>query len=270
MSDYIFGSSNRELLRLELQAELFEPETSRTLQLVGIRRGMQCIDFGCGNGYTAMLLSRLVGEEGKVIAIDSSKDAITAAEENVKKRNIKNIEFMLADVYNTDLKDECYDLTFSRFLFTHLEEPKRALDEMIRVLKPNGIVAAEDFNHEMRITYPYNEHLEKLRIYLIELLKKSGSTHDIAGMLYSMFKNAGLDANVNLYAVCFPMNEKYSIIPLLFAEVLKDRFLKYKIIDEDEYEEIVKGVEEYVKMNDAIVLYSSVFRVWGTKPAKYI
>ena len=61
------------------------------------------------------------------------------------------------------------------------------------------------------------------------------------------------------------MNEKYSVMPLLFAEVLRDRFLKYKIINEEEYEALVNGVEEYTKIDNAIVLYSSIFRVWGSK-----
>ena len=264
MGDYVFGSGNRELLRLELQAELFEEETTRTLQLAGIRKGMSCIDFGCGNGYTAMLLARLVGEEGKVTALDSSKDAITAAEENARRRNIKNIEFIVSDVYNTGIKDGSYDLIFSRFLFTHLTEPKRALGEMLRVLKPDGVLVAEDFNHEIRITYPYNEHIEKLRIYLIELLRKSGSMPDISGMLYNMFIDEGINANINMYAVCFSMNSKYGIMPLLFAEVLKDKFIEYDIIDEEEYEEIVDGIKAYTN-TDAIVLYSSVFRVWGKR-----
>ncbi|GIU72240.1 MAG: class I SAM-dependent methyltransferase [Candidatus Nitrosocaldaceae archaeon] len=264
MSEYIFGSTAKELLRLELQAELFEPYTKHTLELAGIKKGMKCVDFGCGNGYTAILLAKLVGKDGKVIAIDTSKDALLVAEKNAKRLGIDNIEFIQTDAYNTSLKDNYYDLIFSRFLFTHISEPKKVLEEMIRITKDNGIIVTEDFNHELRITYPYNKYIERLRTALIELLKKSGSKYDIAGMLYRLFKEHGLDAKVDVYAVPFSMNDKrYRVLPLLFAEVLRDRFMKYGIIDEEEYNNIINGINEYMNIKDAIVLYSSVFRVYA-------
>ncbi|MEM2965693.1 MAG: class I SAM-dependent methyltransferase [Candidatus Nitrosocaldaceae archaeon] len=264
MESYIFGHSDIEHLRLKLQAELFEEESKRTLELAGIKKGMKCVDFGCGNGYTSILLAKLVGEEGKVTAVDISEDALHAAEDNAKRYGINNIEFVKASIYDSKLEED-YDLAYSRFLFTHLAYPERAVKEFVRVVKHNGIVAVEDFNHELRITYPYNKHLERLRACMIESLKREGAIYDTAGMLYGMFKDCNIDAKVSLYAICCPMNYRYNMLPILFANVLKDNFISNGLISESEYEDIINGVKEFAQNNNAILLYSPVFRVYGLK-----
>ncbi len=268
MGEYIFGYTDKELLRLELQAELFEKESKRTLELAGIKKGMKCIDIGCGIGYTSIILAELVGSDGDVTAIDISPEPLAIAKRNAERRGIKNIEFVLNDINDpTYLEDNTYDLVYSRFLFTHLEDPVRALNNMVRITKPHGVVVAEDFNHEIRITYPYNKYLESLRLMLITLLKANGSRSEVSGMLYNYFMKAGLNTNVELYSIALPMNNKYKIVPFLFAAVLKDRFIKAKLIDEDKYAEIENGIKEFVNEENALLLYSSVYRVWGYKNA---
>ncbi len=264
MGEYVFGYTNKELLRLELQAELFENESKRTLELAGIKEGMNCIDIGCGNGYTSILLAKLVGPNGHVTALDISLEAIESAKKNAKKHGIDNIDFIIGDINNLNLNRD-YDLVYSRFLFTHLEDPKRALTNMIKITKPNGIIVIEDFNHNIRITYPYNESLETLRLMLINLLKMNGSKHEIGEILYDHLVRAGIDTHIGLYSIVLPMNTKYKVIPFLFAEVLKERFIKAKLIDEHAYENIVNGIKEFVNKENALLLYSSVFRIYGYK-----
>jgi len=263
MGEYIFGYTNKELLRLELQAELFENESKRTLELAGIKEGMNCIDIGCGNGYTSILLAKLVGPNGHVTAVDISLETIESAKRNAKRNGIDNIDFIIGDINNLNLNRD-YDLVYSRFLFTHLENPRRALTNMIKITKPNGIIAIEDFNHNIRITYPYNESLETLRLMLVNLLKNNGS-HEIGEILYDSLVKAGINTSIGLYSIVLPMNTKYKVIPFLFAEVLKERFIKAKLINEHAYENIVNGIKEFTNKENALLLYSSVFRIYGHK-----
>ena len=62
-----------ELERLGLQHRVWKPETDRVIGHAGFRAGDHVADLGCGPGYLAADLARLVGAEGRILAVDSSE-----------------------------------------------------------------------------------------------------------------------------------------------------------------------------------------------------
>ena len=57
-----------------------------------IKEGMICIDLGSNIGYYAVLESKLVGEKGRVYAIEASPDNFNCLQKNAKLQNFLNIE----------------------------------------------------------------------------------------------------------------------------------------------------------------------------------
>jgi ubiquinone/menaquinone biosynthesis C-methylase UbiE len=104
---------------------------------------MHVADFGCGVGTVTSLLVDLVGVEGHVVGIDASGDQLVQARDQLNGRGA-NTSFLEASATATGLPARLFDLVYCRFLLIHLCDPERALDEMRRVLKPNGILVCED------------------------------------------------------------------------------------------------------------------------------
>jgi ubiquinone/menaquinone biosynthesis C-methylase UbiE len=67
---YVLGNQDSEIARLEIQATLFEPLTRQTLLNAGLKKGMRCIDIGCGSGSVTRLMANMVGKTGRVVGID--------------------------------------------------------------------------------------------------------------------------------------------------------------------------------------------------------
>jgi ubiquinone/menaquinone biosynthesis C-methylase UbiE len=57
--------------------------TERLLKDAGISTGMKVLDIGCGNGEVSFLVSKIIGESGKVVGVDIDNQAIT----NARKRS---------------------------------------------------------------------------------------------------------------------------------------------------------------------------------------
>jgi ubiquinone/menaquinone biosynthesis C-methylase UbiE len=55
------------------------------VSLIGIREGMLVLDVGCGQGTYTVCLAKLVGETGKVVAIDISDEYLKEMNEALKK-----------------------------------------------------------------------------------------------------------------------------------------------------------------------------------------
>ncbi len=162
MSDYVLGSSDREIERLGYQHEIWFGETAALWERAGLGLGSVVADFGCGPGLCTRALSRLVGPQGKVYAVDASDRFAGLVGQFAD--GVDNVEFYQSDVSKTLLTDASCDAVFARWLYCFLPEPATALAEAKRILKPGGCIILFDyFNYLAADVFPQNP---KFRCFL--------------------------------------------------------------------------------------------------------
>ena len=94
-SEYALGHSDRELERLQLQADCLEALTRRLIRESGLKPGMRVVDIGCGAGDVAMLIAEFVGVTGEVVAIDMAERAVETASRRAQAKGFKRIKFVI-------------------------------------------------------------------------------------------------------------------------------------------------------------------------------
>jgi SAM-dependent methyltransferase len=139
---YALATGEAAAYRLGILDRVYGPGTRRLLGEAGLRRGLRVADFGCGVGTVTAFLAEAVGPDGHVVGIDRSGEQLAQA--RARLRPGANATFVEASATDTGLPPESFDLVYSRFLLIHLTEPERALREMARVLRPDGILVCED------------------------------------------------------------------------------------------------------------------------------
>lgn len=117
------------------------------LEEVGIKPGFQVLDYGCGPGSYTIAAAELVGESGKVYALDIHPLAIQRVQDIASKKRLTNVETILSDC-QTGLPDNTLDAVLLYDAFHHLIDPDVVLKELHRVLKPDGILSFSD--HHMK------------------------------------------------------------------------------------------------------------------------
>jgi len=141
------------------------------LKEVGIKPGFQVLDYGCGPGGYVVPLAKLVGESGKVYALDIHPLAIQKVQDIASKKQLTNVETILSDC-QTGLPDNSLDAVLLYDAFHHLSDPDIVLKELYRVLKPDGILSFSD--HHMK----ENEIVSELTYGgFFRLLKKGQRTY---------------------------------------------------------------------------------------------
>ena len=84
-------------MALPSASELLNPVN--LLTEAGIRSGMTVADFGCGTlGHFVFAASKLVGESGKVFAVDIMKSVLAGVVSRMKLENVVNIETVWGDI----------------------------------------------------------------------------------------------------------------------------------------------------------------------------
>lgn len=74
-----------------------ERDAEAVLRAVGIRSGQRVLDYGCGSGTFAIPAARIVGEKGKVYALDVSGRALVRVKDRAARKGLANIETILSD-----------------------------------------------------------------------------------------------------------------------------------------------------------------------------
>jgi len=93
------------------------------------------LEVAPGPGYCAIELANLGNYE--IVGLDISKTFVEIARENAARAGVR-VDFRRGNVSEMPFADETFDFVLCRAAFKNFTEPKRALQEMYRVLKPGG------------------------------------------------------------------------------------------------------------------------------------
>jgi ubiquinone/menaquinone biosynthesis C-methylase UbiE len=119
----------------------------RVLEEAGIKPGFHVLDYGCGCGSYVVPLAKLVGESGRVYALDIHPVAIRKVQHIARKNRLVNVVTIRSDC-QTGLADTSVDAVLLYDVFHHFSEPDRILKELYRILKPGGVLSFSD--HHMK------------------------------------------------------------------------------------------------------------------------
>jgi SAM-dependent methyltransferase len=108
------------------------------LKMLDISSGDRVLDVGCGPGNFSRDFARAVGEEGLVVGVDASETMLAAA---VKHGGGVNLAYVRGDASDLPFDDGAFDAVCCFAALYLIEEPTKALGEIVRVLAPGGRVA---------------------------------------------------------------------------------------------------------------------------------
>jgi SAM-dependent methyltransferase len=122
------------------------------LQLMGQRWQIQNIntvlDVGCGQGHWGQILAQILPTDATVVGIDREPKWIEDADCRSQKSELdKRFSYELGTAEAIPFPDNAFDLVTCQTLLIHVPDPIAALKEMLRVLKPGGLLAVAEPNN---------------------------------------------------------------------------------------------------------------------------
>src|SRR6188472_3599339 len=190
-ANYPLGNTDAEHERLIRQALRVAPTTERFFREAGIGRGQRVLDIGSGLGDVAMLVARLVGPSGEVVAIERDPRSIAKARARVTEAGFDNVRFNESDV--GEIPDgKPFDAAVGRFILMYLPDPVAVLRAISRLVQPGGVLVFQE-----PYWIPVLADLAKLPLWfatvsLIDKAMRTSSNHEMGTDLYHAFVEAGL------------------------------------------------------------------------------
>lgn len=125
-----------------------EENSPKLLQALGVKPGQVICDLGCGNGYYALDLARLVGPQGRVLGVDIQPEMLHLLEHRAAEADLENIEPIQGTLIDPKLPAAGVDLVLLVDVYHEFSHPEQMLQGIRRALKPEGRMVLVEFRAE--------------------------------------------------------------------------------------------------------------------------
>lgn len=143
----LMNNLNFNLMSFCFKVRDFITPPKNSLSEAGIMPGFHVLDYGCGPGTYSIVAAEIVGESGKVYALDINPLGLKRVQSIASKRGLRNIETIQTDCA-TGLENSSIDVALLYDTLHDLANPDEVLKELYRILKPNSILSLSD--HHMK------------------------------------------------------------------------------------------------------------------------
>ncbi len=110
--------------------------------------GERVVDVGCGAGIDSFIASRMVGASGNVIGVDMTPAMLERAQTSATELGARNVDFRSGYAEALPVEDGWADVVISNGVLNLFPDKLAGLQEMARVLGPNGRIQIGDIRVE--------------------------------------------------------------------------------------------------------------------------
>ncbi len=185
--DYVHGYSSTENRRLCDQANTLSQllHHDSVFQPAG-----KVLEAGCGIGAQTVLLAPK-NPGCTFISVDIAEESLAVAERTIREKNIQNVRFQVANVFDLPFNDESFDHIIVCFLLEHLRDPAAALTSLKRVLRKGGTITVIEGDHGSAYYHPRSREAQATIQCLIDIQASLGGDSLIGRELYPLLVSAG-------------------------------------------------------------------------------
>jgi SAM-dependent methyltransferase len=262
--EYVLATGAQALGRLLMLDDIYAPAGRRGLLHAGLTQGMRVADFGCGVGAMTRNLAALVGPDGHATGIDLHQPQLVQARNLCAESGLSNVSFWKADACDTKLPENTFDLAYCRFLLIHLPDPVACLREMMRVLKPGGIIFAEDGDLRSGGSSP-SSALDHFGGLFERLGPKKGVDYRLGRDLYHLVRRAGFeDVETDIYQPAYSRGKERAFLKWSIEEA-GPGLIGAGLLTGSELEYTLDQMQTASADPNLLVLMPRMSQVWGRK-----
>jgi SAM-dependent methyltransferase len=125
-----------------------EEAPSKAIAALGIPAGAVVADVGAGSGYYTVLLSRVVGPSGRVVATDLQPGMLDIIRAKIAREKLTNVELVQGRADDPVLPANTFDLVLMVDVYHELASPQVFVRKLKDALKPDGRLVLIEFRLE--------------------------------------------------------------------------------------------------------------------------
>jgi ubiquinone/menaquinone biosynthesis C-methylase UbiE len=234
---------------------------ARFLDLLGVRRGEQILDVGCGSGSYCRELAPAVAPDGHVTGIDPAPAAVELANRLSVLDDASLLTFRAGDGHDLPFADATFDAALCINVLEYCDDPVRVLGEIRRVLRPGSRLLVANADEDTRV---FNGHDRELGRRISRAVADRGADPWVGRRLASMLTAAGF--RLDQEAVLVDVEREYApgTSGYIQAHLWRDYLIQSAGIPAGDYERWLDDLEG--RAREGSYCYSVVTYAYLARP----
>jgi SAM-dependent methyltransferase len=190
--DYVLGTHDPELKRLGVQHRAWRPVVLDCWKAAGIRAGRSVLDVGAGPGYATVDLAQIVAPNGRVVAVERSRNFVTAIKNAVRVQSLANVDVHEVDLMSDELPEGPFDFTWCRWVLCFVSDPQLLIEKIAKATCKGGRAIFHEYGqYTTWLFFPQRASLEEFRSHVIATWREAGGEPDTGLQLPSWLTKNG-------------------------------------------------------------------------------
>ncbi len=252
--DYTMGFSEEYIASLRR----FTARRQAGYLLPYLRPGLRVLDFGCGPGTISVGLARAVAP-GEMHGIDMEESQIDLARSLAGASGQTNAIFHVGDVTDLPFEDNYFDVAHCHNVLMHVPDTEAVLAEVMRVLKPGGIIGCSEMICGSSFTYADYGPFRKAWDIFEDILVNDEGHPQMGRELKTFipkagFENLKMSASFDMYSSPEEVAFIYRLVQQWFlSPEIMERAIEYGIATRRSFEDIRVSYDKWSVDPDAFL-----------------
>jgi ubiquinone/menaquinone biosynthesis C-methylase UbiE len=245
-------------------------EEAAAFLLPHLQPGMSVLDVGCGPGsITRGLAERL--SPGRVVGLDPAAGVLDPARRDAAERNLTNLHYEAGSVYALPFADAAFDVVFAHQVLQHLARRAEAMREMLRVLKPGGLIGIREVDWATVAYWPADSWIDRFLETHSRTWYRNGGEPRMGRRLRALFNEAAVErVEISAGVWCYATPGETTMWGDSYAERLLTspmgaRAVEYGFATQVELEGMAAALRAWARHPDAFWSFTQVAAL-GRKP----
>ena len=228
-----------------------------------LRPDMRLLDVGCGPGSITRGLAEGL-PAGQVVGLDLSRETLESARRDTAARGLQNLRYEEGSVYELAFSDGSFDVAYAHQVLQHLRERGLALSEMLRVVKPGGVVAVREVDWSTVAYFPRDPWIDRFIEVHLRTWYRNGGEPQMGRQLRALFNAAGV-ARLEITASvwCYATREETaewgeSYADRLLTSPMGERPVEYGYATRSDVEAMAAALRAWGSHSDALWVFTHV------------
>ncbi len=228
-----------------------------------ISPGMKVLDWGCGPGTITTGLGEAVGPDGRVVGIDVSEKLSDEWNNRLRETGATNLEFLVDDIYETQLDADQFDVVYAHQILQHLADPVGALQAASRLAKLDGLIAVREVDWGSFAAYPESAALDEFRRVYDAVALRNGGNPKAGRHVLKWMQDAGNLADIQITTSTWTFYEESGKdwwgnqwAQRILESDIAVKAIEYGIATRLELEAISRGWLEWKDKSDSVACFT--------------
>jgi SAM-dependent methyltransferase len=257
-------TSDARIRHQQLLAQTMRPTTLSLLEKAKVKEGSNALCLDCGEGEVVFHLAKALGQNGKAIGIDPSRESIHTAQQLAVIKKIRNAVFYQNDEFPYSANGQ-FGIVYGCLQPTRQFDLDVLVNQTWNFLQPGGNALFDVIDLSTFFSAPKNFAFERFLELCTSRVRSHWGHTTFSTQLGQHLSRSGFQQLQQQYVAPAFLRGTSKNLPSLTLSSMQEEVLQQKLTTQDELQVLLYELRNFEQKEYSLISLPGIHQIWGSK-----